>query len=153
MCKSQNRKCVCKSHKVCPNVCVSHKIENVWVSHKILVHQVLSIGSGRGRWQWSAMVIIGAWRITCKEMTSIPGLKQLKQNSKVFCDLHTFLAYTRVHFFQLPINLISHFENIFCFAISVHFVSTNLSIWREKSCKMHFCSNSDVSVVFRGCGR
>ena len=47
VCKSQNRKCVCKSQKVCPYVCVSHKIENVCVSHKILIHQVLPRGSDR----------------------------------------------------------------------------------------------------------
>ena len=63
--KSQNRKCVCKSQKVCLYFCVCHKIENVCVSHKILIHQVLPRGSDRGEWQWSAMVFISVWRITC----------------------------------------------------------------------------------------
>ena len=58
VCKSQNRKCVCRSQKVCPYVCVSQKIEKVCVSHKILIHQVLPWGSDRGGWQWSAMVFL-----------------------------------------------------------------------------------------------
>ena len=56
---------VCKSQKCCPYVCVSHKIENVCVSHEILINQVLPRRSDRGGWQWSAMVLIGAWRIKC----------------------------------------------------------------------------------------
>ena len=65
VCKSQNRKCVCRSQNVFPYVCVSHKIENAGVSHKMLIHQVLPRVSDREGWQWSAMVLIGAWRITC----------------------------------------------------------------------------------------
>ena len=68
------------------------KIEIVCVSHKKLLHQGFHRGSDRGGWQWSAMVLIAAWRVTCYEMTSKPGLKQLNQNFKVYCDLHTFLA-------------------------------------------------------------
>ena len=58
--KSQNSKFVCKSQNVCPYVRVSHKIENVCVSHKILIHKVLPRGSDREGWQCSAMVLIGA---------------------------------------------------------------------------------------------
>ena len=65
VCNSQNRKYVCKSQKVCPYLCVSHKIENVCVSHKILINQVLPRGSDRGGWQRSVMVLIGARQITC----------------------------------------------------------------------------------------
>ena len=120
VCKSQNRKCVCKSHQVCPCVCKSQK--NVCVSHKIHKNQVLPRGSGRGGWQWSAMVLIGASRITCKEMTSKTGLKQPKQKSKVCCDLHTFLAWhMSAIFFQLPICFIGNFGNTFCFAMSAYF--------------------------------
>ena len=57
LCKSQNRKCACKSQKVCPYFCVSHKIENVCVSHKILI-VVHPRGSDGGGWQWSAMVLL-----------------------------------------------------------------------------------------------
>ena len=133
--KSQISKCVCKSQNVCPYVYVSHKEANVCVSHKILIHQVLPRGLDKEGWQWSAMVLFGAWRITCKEITSKPGLKQLKQNSKVFCDLHTFLAWLthECNIFSIAyICLIGNFENIFCFAISVYFLCTNLFIWREK---------------------
>ena len=65
VCKSQNRKCVCKSQNVRPNVCVSHKIENLYLSHKILIHQVLPRESDIEGWQWSAIVRIGACQITC----------------------------------------------------------------------------------------
>ena len=65
VCKSQSRKCVCMWLKVCPYLWVTHKIENVYVSHKIQKHQVLPRGSDRGGWKWSAMVLMGAWQITC----------------------------------------------------------------------------------------
>ena len=55
--KSQNRKCVRKSQQVCPYVCVSHKIEKGFVSHKILIHQVLPRGLHRGGLQWYVMVL------------------------------------------------------------------------------------------------
>ena len=69
---------MCKSQKVGPYLYVSHRIENVYVSQKILIHQFLPRGSDKGGWQWCAMVFIGARRITSKEMTSKPGLKHAK---------------------------------------------------------------------------
>ena len=51
VCMSQNRKFVCRSQKVCLYLCVSYKIENMCVSHKILIQQVLPRGSDRGGWQ------------------------------------------------------------------------------------------------------
>ena len=63
------------------------------------------------------------WSKTAKNRT----LKYFVTYTHSLCDLHMSAL-----FVQLPINLISHFENIFCFAISVYVLSTNLSIWREK---------------------
>ena len=60
VCKSQNGKCVCRSQNFCLNFCVNPKIENVCVSHKIVIHEILPRETDRGGWQWSDIALIGA---------------------------------------------------------------------------------------------
>ena len=54
--------------------------------------QGISEGADRRVWQWSAMVLIGARWITCKENIMELGQKLKKTVMRVFCDLQTFIA-------------------------------------------------------------
>ena len=69
------------------------------VSHKIVICRVFLRGADRGVWQWSAMVLIGAQWITCKENIMELGQKLKKTVIRVFRDLQTlkkFSSRTRV---------------------------------------------------------
>ena len=131
VCKSQNRKCACKSQN-------THTPSSSWRIRQMRV----------------AMVCYDyIWCLAdyMEESTSKPSLKQLKQNSKVFWDLHTFLA-------RLTHECIIF--SIFIFILKTYSALPYQCIFKQqifpfeekKSWKMYFCSNSDVSFVFRGCG-
>ena len=121
VCKSQNRKCVCKSQNTIKNV--SHKIVNVSVSHKIVVYRVLVRRADR---LVLTMVCNGPlWCLVDYMLRNDHGTwsKTTKTGFRVFCDLHTFLAWltdTFKIYLNWPYFYLCQFEHIFGFALSVY---------------------------------
>ena len=125
------------SHKIV-NVSVSHKIVNVSVSHKIVIYRVLVRGADR---LVLTMVCNGPyWCLVDYMLRDGHGTWSKTTKIVVFCvlsilwltDISCVTYRHLLKYLNFPYFYLCHFEHIFDFALSVYFLCTNLSIWREK---------------------